>query len=286
MAIFWPGIIPCRACDCCFFHTFVAMEVEMLQELIAISKDVGAYLLQEQSGIQSSDIVFKGRSNDMVSRADKEAERRFVEALSKLLPEAGFIAEEGTSKKVGEDYNWIIDPLDGTTNYLYGIPFFCTSVALRQKEEIILGVVYDPRHDECFSAAKGRGAHLNGKAIRVSAQEDFSKALVAMGFPYDHRGKMPQYLEILQEVNAASRGLRRPGAAALDMAYLACGRFEAFYEYGLNPWDIAAGALLIEEAGGRVSDFFGNPSFLFAETILCSNGSLHPSLMDILKVWD
>lgn len=267
------------------FTYFRPMATELLQPLIDLSIAVGTYLRAEQSQIQSSDVLFKGRSNDMVSRADKEAERRFVEGLSQMLPEAGFIAEEGTSTRVGEEYNWIIDPLDGTTNYLYGLPFYCTSVALKKGNAVVLGVIYDPVHGECFSAARDQGAHLNGVPIQVSGQSDLSRGLIAMGFPYDHRGKMPLYLDILEKVNAASRGLRRPGAAALDMAYLACGRFEAFYEYGLNPWDVAAGSLLIEEAGGRVTDFFGGPDFLFGETILCSNGPLHLPMMELLRQW-
>lgn len=258
---------------------------DLLQPVIDLSKAVGAFLRDEQSSIMQSDISFKGRSNDMVSRADKEAERRFVEGLEKLLPEAGFIAEEGTSTKKGEIYNWIIDPLDGTTNYLYGIPFYCTSVALRQNDEIVLGVIYDPVHDECFSAAKGEGAHLNGKRISVSVQDDLSMALVAMGFPYDDRGRMSAYLNILDEVNDRTRGIRRPGAAALDMAYLACGRFEVFYEYGLNPWDVAAGSLIAAEAGGKVTDFHGGGDFLFGENILCANGKLHTDFLPLFKSW-
>ncbi len=255
---------------------------ELLPSVVELSREVGRFLRKLQSEIQQSEIQFKGRSNDMVSRADKEAEQRFVEGLSQLLPEAGFIAEEGTSTKIGKDYNWIIDPLDGTTNYLYGIPFYCTSVALRQKEHIALGVIYDPVHDECFSAALGQGAYLNGKRIAVSQQNDLSKSLIALGFPYDHRGKLAWYLDILERVTNSTRGVRRPGAAALDMAYLACGRFEAFYEYGLNPWDVAAGSIIVTEAGGRVSDFAGGDDYIFGENILCSNTLLHESLRSLL----
>jgi myo-inositol-1(or 4)-monophosphatase len=258
----------------------------LLTPLIELSKSVGTYLRSEQGRIKASDIHFKGRSNDMVSRADKEAERRFVEGLSSMLPEAGFIAEEGTSSKIGEEFNWIIDPLDGTTNYLYGIPFYCTSVALRQNDTLVLGVIYDPIHDECFSAAKGMGAFLNGHPIQVSRQADLSKALVALGFPYDDRGKMRAYLGILKKMNAGTRGVRRPGAAALDMAYLACGRFDAFYEYGLSPWDIAAGSLIVSEAGGKVTDFYGLDGYLFGTNILCSNGSIHEGMMQLLESWD
>ena len=152
---------------------------------------------------------FKSQSNDLVSRADKEAERRFVSSLREILPEAGFIAEEGTAEPGNGDYHWIIDPLDGTTNYLYGIPFFCTSVALKHKNEIVLGVIYDPTHDECFSAAHGYGAFLNGRPMRVSEQTNFGHALVAMGFPYDKKGRLGAYLDILQRVTEDTRGIRR-----------------------------------------------------------------------------
>lgn len=262
------------------------MHKDLLKPVIDLSKAVGAFLRDEQSSIMQSDISFKGRSNDMVSRADKEAERRFVEGLEKLLPEAGFVAEEGTSTKKGEIYNWIIDPLDGTTNYLYGIPFYCTSVALRKNDEIVLGVIYDPVHDECFSAVKGGGAHLNGKHIGVSTQGDLTKALVAMGFPYDDLGRMGDYLDILENVNSQTRGIRRPGAAALDMAYLACGRFDSFYEYGLSPWDVAAGSLIVQEAGGKVTDFSGSQDYIFGRQILGSNGLLHFRLIQMLEGWD
>lgn len=261
------------------------MQSHLLPEVIALSRKVGKYLREEQSLIHESDVLFKGQSNNLVSRADKEAERRFVEGLEQLLPKAGFIAEEGTSSMRSDDYNWIVDPLDGTTNYLYGIPCYCTSVGLKWRDELLLGVIYDPMRDECFSAAKGKGAHLNGKPIQVSGQDDLSKALLALGFPYDSRGKMRQYLDLLEKLEGRTRGLRRLGAAALDMAYLACGRFEAFYEYGLNPWDVAAGALIISEAGGKVSDFHGGSDFLFGETVLCSNGKLHEVLLEHLRYW-
>ncbi len=259
------------------------MHEKLLPALIDISREVGQFLKQEQSLIRENDIIYKGGTNDLVSRADKEAERLFVNFLEKLLPESGFIAEEGTSNKVGKQYNWIIDPLDGTTNYLYGIPCYCTSVALRQNDKLVLGVIYDPVHDECFSAAIERGAHLNGKKISVSRQGELSKSLVATGFPYDNRGRQADYLQLLTIVNSNTRGIRRLGSAALDMAYVACGRFDAFYEYGLNPWDCAAGALIIQEAGGTVSDFLDGDNYLFGLTLLCDNGLIHNNMLLLTK---
>jgi myo-inositol-1(or 4)-monophosphatase len=259
------------------------MREKLLPALIDISREVGLFLKQEQSLIRENEILYKSGTNDLVSRADKEAERRFVSFLEKLLPESGFIAEEGTSKKVGKEYNWIIDPLDGTTNYLYGIPCYCTSVALRQNKDLVLGVIYDPVHDECFSASRGQGAYLNGKNITVSGQNNLSKSLVATGFPYDNRGRQKEYLQLLTEVNTNTRGIRRLGSAALDMAYVACGRFDSFYEYGLNPWDCAAGALIIQEAGGTVSDFLGGDDFLFGLTILCDNTLIHKEMLALTR---
>ncbi|HKL02626.1 MAG TPA: inositol monophosphatase family protein [Cryomorphaceae bacterium] len=256
-----------------------------LDSVVEISRSVGSFLKSEQEKILATDIEMKGRSNDLVSRADKEAEKRFVTFLANLYPDSGFIAEEGTSEKKGEELNWIIDPLDGTTNYLYGIPCYCTSVALVKNGELILGVIYDPEMDACFTAEKGQGAFLNGKKISVSSQENIAHALIATGFPYDDADRQRIYLDILGEVNRQTRGIRRLGSAALDMAYVACGRFDAFYEYGLQPWDVAAGAIIIREAGGVVSDFKGGDEFLFGRTLACSNKSLHGNVLGFLKDW-
>lgn len=258
---------------------------KLLESVIEISREVGQFLKNEQSKIRKSEIEFKGRSNDMVSRADKEAEQRFVGLLSELLPGAGFIAEEGTSTKVGETYNWIIDPLDGTTNYLYGIPCYCTSVALQKDGDLILGVIYDPSVDECFAAEKGKGAFLNGNPIRVSDQQNLEESLIVMGFPYDNRGRQKAYMDILLEINTDTRGMRRLGSAALDMAYVACGRFEAFYEYGLSDWDVAAGAVIIREAGGVVTGFKNELDFLKSQTIVGANPVLHGALLPYFKSW-
>ena len=257
---------------------------ELLKQVIEISIETGKFLRDERESIKASEIEMKSGKNDLVSRADKEAERRFVEFLRNVLPEAGYIAEEGTGERA-EKYNWIIDPLDGTTNYLFGIPCYCTSVALWKEGEILLGVIYDPERHECFSAAKGLGAFLNDNPIKVSGQKDMGLALLATGFPYNNKGRQMEYLKILAEVNSKSRGIRRLGAAAVDMAYVACGRFEGFYEYGLNAWDVAAGAIIIEEAGGKVSDFYGKDNYLFGSTLVCDNGLMHDELVELVKEW-
>lgn len=258
---------------------------KLLDTVIDISKEVGSFLKNEQSKIRNTDIEIKSKSNDLVSRADKEAEQQFVKLLSELLPGAGFIAEEGTSDKRGAIYNWIIDPLDGTTNYLYGIPCYCTSVALQKDGELILGVIYDPEFDECFAAQKGKGAFLNTEPIGVSTTKNLENSLIVMGFPYDNRGRQRDYIDILLDINTATRGMRRLGSAALDMAYVAAGRFEAFYEYGLNAWDVAAGAVIIQEAGGVVTDFKNQPNFIENETILCANAHIHRKMLPFFENW-
>ncbi len=262
------------------------MYKDLLQPLIDISREVGQFLKKERSTITASEIEFKSSARDLVSRADKEAEQRFVAFLEKLLPEAGFIAEEDTRTHRGDRYNWVIDPLDGTTNYLHGIYAWCTSVALMDGDEIVLGVIYDPEHDELFSASKGGGAFLNGKSIFVTGQSKLAESFMATGFPYDNRGKQKVYLDILGRVNTKTRGIRRLGSAALDLAYVACGRFDGFYEYGLNPWDMAAGALLVTEAGGKITNFSGNDDYLFGPTMLCSNGILQKDFLELMEGWE
>ncbi len=262
------------------------MYKELLQPLIDISREVGQFLKNERTAISAGDIEFKSSARDLVSRADKEAELRFVTFLEKLLPEAGFIAEEGTRTHRGDRYNWVIDPLDGTTNYLHGIYAWCTSVALMDGDEIVLGVIYDPEHDEMFSASKNGGSFLNGKPISVTKQSILPESFMATGFPYDNRGKQKVYLDILGRVNTQTRGIRRLGSAALDLAYVACGRFDGFYEYGLNAWDMAAGALLVTEAGGKITDFSDGKDFLFGPTMICSNGILQEEFIKLMDGWE
>ena len=254
----------------------------LLSSLIVLSKEIGQWMKTERSSFDLKKVEIKG-FNNFVSYVDKEAEKSFVHALEILLPEAGFIAEEGTIDKKGTRYNWIIDPLDGTTNYVHGIPLYCTSVALLDGEELILGVIYEPNTDECFSALKGKGAQLNGKKIKVSDQKVLLQSLLATGFPYDDFEREASYFDILQTFTHKSRGLRRLGTAALDLAYVACGRFDGFYEYGLNPWDVAAGAIIVKEAGGNVSDFKGENHFLFGEEIIADNALISAEFMNIIK---
>jgi len=243
-----------------------------------IARSAGKFMAEERKSFDSTMIESKGL-HDLVSYVDKESEKQIIEQLSKLLPESGFIAEEGTSSKKGERYNWVIDPLDGTTNYIQGIPIYAVSIGLREYEELVLGVVYEVGRDECFYAWKDGGAWLNGKPIHVSDRKDIQDALLATGFPYNNFSKMESYLEFLKWTMKNARGVRRLGSAATDMAYVACGRFDAFWEYDLKPWDVAAGAVIVKEAGGTVTDYSSGNNYLFGKEIVASNGWLEELIL-------
>ncbi|MFT3885313.1 MAG: inositol monophosphatase family protein [Flavobacteriales bacterium] len=254
---------------------------KLTDEVIALSGTVADLIRRESERFTDANVESKSLNN-LVSYVDKEAEQRFVDGLRALLPEAGFIAEEGTGEKA-DGLNWIIDPLDGTTNFVHGIPCYCTSVALVRGEEVLIGVVLEVTRNECFSAWKGGGAWLNGKRIHVSERAHLLESLLATGFPYDDFTYEAAYMDLLRDLMHRSRGIRRLGSAAADLAYVAAGRFEAFYEYGLNAWDVAAGILLVLEAGGRVSDFREGDRFLFGEEIVASNGHIHREMLDVLE---
>lgn len=253
------------------------MELRQLtDEVVQLSRQVAAFIRTESTLFRSDQVESKS-FNNLVSYVDKTAEQRFVEGLEKLLPEAGFIAEEGTGIRK-EGVNWIIDPLDGTTNFIHGIPCYCTSIGLLRDGQVELGVILEITRDECFSAYKGGGAWLNGTRIHVSNCSEMNDSLLATGFPYDDFEQEEEYMGLLNDLMHQTRGIRRLGSAAADMAYVACGRFEGFYEYGLNPWDVAAGVILVREAGGTVSDFSNGNNFLFGEEILATNGNIHHDL--------
>jgi myo-inositol-1(or 4)-monophosphatase len=203
--------------------------------------------------------------------------------LSILIPDAGFIAEEGTSNKIGKEFNWIIDPLDGTTNFIHGIPAFAVSIALKQNKELVIGVIYEINQDECFYAWKDSKAYLNGKEISVSDKPDLASSLVATGFPYYDFKRQNAYIELFSDVMQKCHGLRRIGAASVDLAYTACGRFEAYFEYNLKPWDIAAGLLILERAGGEYFDFDGGKNALETCDIVATNGKVSAELNSIIN---
>jgi myo-inositol-1(or 4)-monophosphatase len=194
-----------------------------------------------------------------------------VHGLGKLLPGSGFIAEEGTSDIRGEVNNWIIDPIDGTTNFIHGSPPYAISVALMNANQIVMGIVYEIVAEECFYSYAGSPAFLNGKEIQVSEQATIADSLIATGFPYSYFDRLEPFMKTLDYFFINSHGVRRLGSAATDLAYVACGRYDAFYEYNLKPWDVAAGAFIIQQAGGVVADFSGGDNFLFGREVVASN---------------
>ncbi len=242
----------------------------ILRKSIEIVKETGVFIKKEQEKINSKNIEVKG-VHDFVTYVDKNSEKFLVEKLGNLIPDSGFIAEEKTSSKKGEKYNWIIDPLDGTTNYIHGLRPVSISVALQENKQTIMGIVYEIGLEECFYSIKGGKAFLNEREIHVSNIGEIDNSLIATGFPYYDYNKLAQFMKSLEFFMQNSHGLRRLGSAATDLAYVACGRFEAFYEYSLSPWDVAAGAFLVSQAGGKVTDFSGGKNYLFGREIIASN---------------
>lgn len=257
----------------------------LLEETQEIAKQVGAFIRKERQHFDVEKVEHKG-FNDLVSYVDKEAEKKIVEALSKILPEAGFITEEGTNTTRADRYNWVIDPLDGTTNFIHGVPVFAVSIALIDGEEVILGVVYEVNRHECFYAMKGGGAFCNDTKIKVSPAPDLSASLIATGFPYYNFELIDKYLAALKSMMQKTHGLRRFGSAATDLCYVASGRIEGFFEYNLNSYDVAAGALIVQEAGGAVTDFSGGNNFVFGREIIASNGRIQDEFSkEIQAIW-
>jgi myo-inositol-1(or 4)-monophosphatase len=216
---------------------------------------------------------------DLVTEADRASEKMIVERLRSRWPEHGIVGEEGARSDPGADYRWYVDPLDGTTNFAHGYPVFCISIALvRKDEQLEAGVLYDPARDEMFSAQRGQGATLNGRPIHVSKTRHLAESILGTGFPSHKRHKNPN-IHFYHEITLRSHGVRRAGSAALDLANVACGRYDGFWEFNLNPWDTAAGALLVQEADGRVTRFDGSPFRLDSREVLATNGLIHQELM-------
>ena len=251
------------------------------KQVIELSEQAGSFIMRELNRVSPADIKKKG-FNDLVSYVDKASEKIIIKGLQKILPGSGILAEEsGESAK--KEYTWVIDPLDGTTNFLHKLPCFAISIGLHKNDYPILGVVNELNHKECFSAIKGGGAKLNGKKISVSGQIKLQDALIATGFPYNDFKLQGEYLKLLHNLMQCTQGIRRIGSASVDLCYVACGRFEVFYEYGLKPWDVSAGTIIVEEAKGRVSDFYGARNPVFGKTIIASNAKLHKDFSAILQ---
>lgn len=256
--------------------------IKITNQVTEVAKQAGDFIRQERKTFAPDKIEYKGL-NDLVSYVDKTAEKIIVEGLRKILPEAGFITEEKTTTTVGERYNWIIDPLDGTTNFIHGIPSFSVSIALKEYDELVAGVVYEINLDECFYAWKDAPAYLNGNEIRVSKNLTVADSLLATGFPYYDFGKQAAYIELFADLMKSCHGLRRLGSAAVDLAYTACGRFDAFYEYNLNSWDIAAGIVIVKQAGGQIVNFKGGAEVLDTRELLATNGNITEEMLATIQ---
>lgn len=249
-------------------------------EVAAAAANAAGGILRSNFGGEQK-VRFKGEV-DLVTEIDEQAERKIGEMLRQAFPAYGMLAEEGGSSPGAGEYRWIVDPLDGTSNYAHGLPIFCVSIALERDGETVLGVVHDPMREETFIAERGGGATLNGRPIRVSGTDELIRALVATGLPYD-RDTMPAALDLFTRFAVLTQGLRRLGSAALDVCYVAAGRLDAYYERGVRPWDVAAGALILEEAGGKVTDFRGEKIDLQGLEIVASNTALHPPIVEVTK---
>lgn len=252
----------------------------MLNFAIRVAKDAGR-LLRDRVGTRI-DIDHKGSIN-IVTDVDLASEKLIREAIATYYPRHEVLGEEGGLSKSGSEYRWIVDPLDGTTNYAHGYPIFCVSIALECKGEIVLGVVYDPMRDELFTAERGGGAALNNRPIHVSKTAELMQGLLSTGFPYDIKTSKLTNLDHWANFAMNAQALRRDGAAALDLCYVACGRFDGFWELNLSPWDTAAGALIVTEAGGRVTNFSGGPFSNYKPEVVASNGLIHGSMLEVLK---
>ena len=253
------------------------------------ARAAGALIMEGLGHLAPEDITAK-RANDYVTLVDKRSEAAIIDIIKASFPDHGFMAEEGGGLGAGlgaapksEDHVWIIDPLDGTTNFIPGYPVFSVSIALSVKGVLTAAVVYDPVREELFRAEQGQGAYLNGRRLKVSATSQMRSALLTTGFPFRDGSMVEPYLEMLRGLFMSTSGLRRPGSAALDLAYTAAGRCEAFFEYGLSAWDIAAGSLLVMEAGGRVTDFGGGTEYLGSGNIVAGNPHIQPALLDHVR---
>lgn len=261
------------------------MNLEHLtHQVAAIARRAGAFMLKERQHFSLDHVEHKrGENYNLVSYVDKETELMLVEALHQLLPEAGFITEEGMVEQAAEDgLLWIIDPLDGTVNFTHGFPEYCTSIGLVRGGKVLSGVIYKPQHDELYWSYKGGGAWCNHEQLKISPVRGLSDSLIASGFPHTREHKTEAYLRVIHHAVEHTHGFRRIGSAALDLAYVARGWVEAYFEYNLAAWDIAAGILMVQEAGGQVTDFSGGENYLFGREILATNGHIHAELQTLI----
>lgn len=256
-------------------------------KVAAVVDDAGKFIQKELKHFDKSKIEHKAHVSDLVSYVDKEAEKILVDGLRRILPEAGFITEEETVKQENKSLMWLIDPLDGTTNFLHQVPLFSTSVGLMEDGKMVSGVILDTNRDECFYGYKGGGAWCNDDRIHVSQPKSLQECMIATGIPFYNFEKLDAYIDILKILMKNSHGLRRCGSAAIDMAWVAAGRFDAYFEYNIQSYDIAAGCIILQEAGGKVSDFKAGKDYIFGRNIIATCGdTIHEELQQIIeKEW-
>ena len=251
----------------------------MLDFAIRLAQEAGNVL---RSSFGRKIVVSNKGDIDLVTEVDLAAEKVIKDLIQSHYPKHGILAEESGATETDSEYRWIVDPLDGTTNYAHGLPIFCVSIALECAGEMIIGVIYDPMRDELFAAERGNGATMNGRTIRVSKTEALTKSLLVTGFPYDIHSNKVNNIDNFTNFIRNAQAVRRLGSAAIDLCYVACGRFDGFWEMKLNAWDMAAGALIVEEAGGEVTNFDGNVFDPFKKEICASNGMIHKEMVTIL----
>jgi myo-inositol-1(or 4)-monophosphatase len=254
----------------------------MLNVAIEAAKEAGKFLKFNLGKVK--EIKRKiGQETNLVTEIDRQSEKMIIDMIKRHFPQHSYLAEESGVGERASEYKWIIDPLDGTTNYTHHFPCFAVSIALEKNGEIILGVVYDPNLDELFTAEKGKGAFVNGKRLAVSKADTLIRSLLVTGFPYNIKDNPDHAIEHFINFLKESQAVRRMGSAAIDLAYVAAGRIDGFWEVALNPWDVAAAALLVSEAGGKVTDFSGNPHNIYGKPVLASNGIIHEEMMEVLR---
>ena len=255
---------------------------KLTTQVVDVAVRAGLFLKEQRAAFDRGAVQEKG-PHDYVSYVDKMSEMRLVDELSALFPEAGFVTEEKTTRQcVEEEYCWVIDPLDGTTNFIHDMAPYCVSIALRNREEILIGVVYEVCRAECYSAYKGGGAYLNGQPIRVSSIDSMGQAQILLGFPYDSARFRPIILGAISQMYGSVGAERLLGSAAVELCYVAAGRAEGRIEGLLGPWDVAAGTLILSEAGGLTTDFHGGNTYLSGHEVLASNGHIHDALLQIV----
>jgi len=255
-------------------------QMEMLEFAKITAKGAGAILMEHFGKISSYDR--KSSHIDLLTIADTQSEAFILKEITKTFPDHHIIAEESATVENNSDYRWVIDPLDGTTNFVHSLPIFAVSIGLEYKDETIVGVVYNPAADKCFWAEKNGGAFLNGEAIHITSTNTLSNSLLVTGFPYTHDGRWSKGFDLFKTLYGKTQGVRRLGAAALDFCFVAMGRFEGFWEFGLEPWDVCAGAFIVKEAGGKVSDWDDSPMPFSGNRILATNGHIHKELLKVL----